>query len=125
MNIIEQGIRQHCRFASTKGLVTVEDLYYLPLEEVDKIAIALNKDLKEQSEESFLLSKTKSSEDTALKLEIAKHIIKTRLQEQEDRRLELAKKAQKEKILSHIERKEDESLAALSTEELKEIYESL
>lgn len=125
MSIIEQGIRQHCRFASSRGLVTIEDLYYLPLEEVDRIAITLNKKLKEEEEGSFLLSKTKSNQDTTLKLEIAKHVIATRLQEEEERRVQLARKAQKEKVLSRIERKEEEEMDALSKEELTEIYNSL
>ena len=93
-NLIEQGIRQHVRFESPKGLLSVEDLYDLPLEQservkqpvanLDSIAVELDNQLQSTSK-SFVRTKSKDATLTELKLEIVKHIIKVKKAEEEAR----------------------------------------
>ena len=61
MNNFEKATRLRLRFETSRGNLNVEDLWRLPLAELDKLAIALNKQLKESSEESFIKAKSKDN----------------------------------------------------------------
>lgn len=115
--------RLKLRFNTTVGVLSIEDLWDLPLESknklnLDSIAIALHRELKDTKDESFI-SKSKANPILELKLEIVKYIIDTKLQEADARVKAKAKSDQKSKIDSIISRKEDESLESLTLEELK------
>ena len=55
MNIFERATRMSLRF-NFKGLISVEDLWDLSLQDLDSIYKILNSKLKQSSEESLLLS---------------------------------------------------------------------
>lgn len=103
----------------------VEDLWDLPLIQLDNIAIALNKKLQESKTESFIKTRTKDTTELELKFNIAKHIIDVKLQEQEDRLLESEKKAKRQKILDLMAKKQDAELEGKSLEELAKELEAL
>lgn len=124
MNIFEFAVRNKVRFPF-KGLISVEDLYDLSLENLDKVYKALNTQVKQQEEESLLT--TKSKEDVVLdtQIKIVKHIFETKTKEKEDRLQAAAKKEQKQKIMAIIGRKEDEALQNSSLDDLKKMLEDL
>ena len=99
--MFEKASRMKLRFNTQRGVLSVEDLWDLPLIQLDNIAIALNKKLQESKTESFIKTRTKDTTELELKFNIAKHIIDVKLQEQEDRLLESEKKAKRQKILDH------------------------
>lgn len=68
MNNFEKATRLRLRFETSRGNLNVEDLWRLPLAELDKLAIALNKQLKESSEESFIKAKSKDNKLLELRL---------------------------------------------------------
>ena len=80
--MFEKATRIKLRFESKKGLLSVEQLWDLPLNSLDEIAISLNKEVKDISEVSFIkpLSNNKNKELT-LKFNIVKHIIDVKLTE--------------------------------------------
>jgi len=121
MSIFEYATRKKLRFVAPgiNGSMSVEDLWDLPLTKLDKVAIALNKELKEEKEESFIVSTSKSNKPLNVKFEIVKHIISTKMVEKEAANNAAAKKAEKQKLLALIADKENEALKGKSLEELK------
>ena len=128
MSIFEQAIRSKLRFSTTKGLLTVEDLWDLPLVSMsgaqvnlDDLARVAYKEMEESACRSFVQKASKISETAKLKFDIIKHIIDVRLAER-DAAIERSEKAvKKQRILELIATKEDESLAGKSLEELQKL----
>lgn len=123
-NIFEQASRKALRFESTKGLQTVEDLWNLPLDSargssLNSIAKAVNKVIKESEEETFVGTKSNALTEENLKLEILKHIIKVRQEENEKAITASKVKKERERILEMIAVKKDQALAESSVEELE------
>jgi hypothetical protein len=123
MDIFANASRLKLRFATTVGQISVEDLWDLPLTSESKvnlnsIAKGLAKELRESSEDDFVGDKTVKTTTIELKFDIVKHIIDVRRAEAEAKKLATAKKAQNEKILAIIAKKQDESLEGKSVEEL-------
>ena len=136
MNIFEIASREDYRFNSAIGLLDVADLWKLPLASsnehkpnLNSIAIAISKSLKEFTEESFVeeitTSKQKQKQMKEIQLEIVKHIIKTK---QEERKLvqEASEKAKKKQdIMGLIAQKKNEQLSQASVEELEAMLNNL
>lgn len=125
MNIFEQASRLGLRFPSSKGELTTEQLWSLPLTSardlsLDNVARAVNTLLKNVTEDSFVETKTNPAKaDYTLKLEIVKHIISVRQEENDQARKAAEKKALKEKLTAALADKQDASLKTLSVEELQ------
>lgn len=119
MNNFEKATRLRLRFETSRGNLNVEDLWRLPLAELDKLAIALNKQLKESSEESFIKAKSKDNKLLELRFDIVKHIIETLLSEDEERKKAADKKAKREQLLELIAKKRNQELEEKSLEELE------
>lgn len=127
-NMFEVASRQKFRFDSKVGLLSIEDLWSLPLKSntkasLDGIAIELHRQLK-GSEESFV-SETSKDQTLELKFEIVKHIIKVRMAENQAVVDRQKREAQRDQINSLIARKQNENLESLSLEELQAIANSL
>ena len=124
-NLFEQAARKAFRFPSIKGFVTVEHLWDLPLQsksgfDLDSVAKAINAELKEQKEESFVTTaSTPYKAELEVKLDILKHIIAVKQAENEAARSLLARKAEREKLLEILEGKKTEGLNALSVADIE------
>ncbi len=130
MNKFEQASREGLRFSSSKGALTVEDLWDLPLTSaryvsLDTMAKTANKYLKETEEESFVNVKTTSNTFAELRLDILKHIIAVKLTEMGAANEAIVNKAKKEKILAILANKQDAVLESQSEAELKALLETL
>ena len=110
MNNFEKATRLRLRFETSRGNLNVEDLWRLPLVELDKLAIALNKQLKESSEESFIKAKSKDNKLLELRFDIVKHIIETLLSEDEEKKKAADKRAKREQLLDLIAKKKNQEL---------------
>lgn len=119
MNNFEKATRLRLRFETSRGNLNVEDLWRLPLAELDKLAIALNKQLKESSEESFIKAKSKDNKLLELRFDIVKHIIETLLSEDEEKKKAADKRAKREQLLELISKKKNQELEGKSLEELE------
>jgi hypothetical protein len=123
MNIFEQASIQKLRFASERGELTTEQLWDLPLTaksnfDLNNVAKAVSRDLKNASEEDFVSAKTDAGAKDSLKLDIVKHIIAAKLAAQEALRNRAAKAVIRQKVLDALAHKQDAELAGLSQEEL-------
>jgi hypothetical protein len=126
MELFEKASRAKLRFETSKGNLTVEDLWVLPLSSgrnpsLDGIAISLNKAIKETQEESFVATKSTGDTRTVLAFEVVKHIIAVRIQENDTKLVAVKDKARKERILGLIADKEDDILKSHDIEELKKL----
>ncbi|MDI6103154.1 hypothetical protein QLQ12_31520 [Actinoplanes sp. NEAU-A12] len=124
MTIFEKATREKFRYPSTKGLLTTEQLWELPLTaksgfSLDDVAKAVNAELKAIDTESFVATETNPAKATLeTKLEVVKHVIAIRLAEDEAAKAVAAKKLEKEKLLAVLGRKQDAVLENLTEEEL-------
>lgn len=133
MSIFENASRKKFRFDSVQGSLTVEDLWDIPLTwtrsahkaNLDSIAKELNKQLKEEDIESFVIKKVAVDEEISQKFELVKHIIAVRLAETEAADVIKRNKEKKHLLLGIIAQKENEQLMGSSLEELKSMVESL
>ena len=124
LNIFEYAVRNKLRFPF-RGMLSVEDLWDLRVEDLDKVFKVLNAQVKEQKEESLLDKKSKEDAALDIQIEIIKYIVNVKLAEQEARQKEAAKKEQKQKIMSIIANKKDEALQNSSIEDLEKMLAEL
>lgn len=124
INIFEVAVRSKMRFPF-KGLVSVEDIWDLTVEDLDTIFKTLNSQIKQVKEESLLNNRTKEDKILDTKIEIIKHIVSIKLAELELKLKEKENKAKKQKILSMLSLKEDEEIQNKSKEELTAMLNDL
>lgn len=124
MNIFEIATRHKYRFVF-KGYISCEDAWDLSVDDLDTIFKALNAEKKTTNEESLLTVKTKENEELNIKIEIIKHIVSVKLEDEKARVKGVERKQQKEKILHILAKKQDESLENKPMEELIQMLDSL
>jgi len=122
--MFEIATRKKLRFPF-KGLVSVEELWDLSVEDLDSIFKALNSQLKEVREESLLKTKTKENKELDTKIEILKYIVNVKLEEEDFRLKAKERKEKKQKIMGIMAAKQDESLQNMSVEELERMLDEL
>lgn len=122
-DIFEKATRKKLRFPSEKGDLTVEQLWDLPLTSsrsnlsLDGIARAINTDLKNLAEESFVVTTPDPRKALLeLQLDILKHIIAVKLAEAESAKKSAEKAAERAKLLAALGEKEEQELTLLSKE---------
>lgn len=124
-NIFEFATRNKLRFASSRGELSLEQLWDVPLRSKDgfdlnAVAKTVNKALKEATEESFVeTSRTALHVKLETSLEIVKRVIEVKVSEEEAAKKRAENKADKEKLLAILAEKQDGKLSALSENELK------
>lgn len=128
--MFEQASRIKLRYPSVRGLLTTEDLWDLPLTNsngmsLDNVAKALNKELKENEEESFVIKSTPENKVITLALDIVKHIISIKLEEASVAKTARINKEKKDRILNIISKKKDEELENASLEDLETMLNDL
>lgn len=122
-NLFEIASRQKFRF-NFRGVISVEDLWDLSINDLDKIFKSLNSSLKSTSEESLLQTKTSSDSELEMKIDIIKYIFETKQKEIEAHKNAHAISQHNQKILSIISEKQEEELRNKSVEELQELMKS-
>lgn len=108
-----------------RGLASVEDLWDLPVTELDKIYKQLKKQEKTENEESLLEVKTDEDEELTVQIEIVKYIVGVKLEEKKQAENAKTKKEQKEKLLRLLADKQDEELKGKTAEEIQKMIDEL
>lgn len=127
-NVFLEATRQGLRFSTTQGLLSVEDLWDLPLtsqrgSSLDSLAVSLSKLIRDSSES--YVDPTTANEELQLKFAVVKQIIDIELAEREAAKAAREKAEKKQKILAILERKQDAALENASAEELQTILATL
>jgi len=123
--MFKEASRKQLRFITEKGLLSTEDLWDLSLEDLNKIAKGLNKELSVMEEEDFLNEPSKQDAEVKLKFDIVLNVLNTKKDELATRKEKTMLKAKRQKLLEILEKKQDASLEEMSEEELKKALDDL
>lgn len=132
VNIYKQVAQLGLRFPSARGLLTVEQLFQLPLTsrtglDLDSIAKTINAELRLQSEESFVETSKANAEAKTLQLalDIVKDVISTKQDEAKAAAKAKANREEKARLLEVLHGKKDEALQALTPAEIQARIDAL
>jgi len=119
INIFEAATRQRLRFPGPNGNLNTEDLWDLSLEQLDTIAIGLNKKVKESSEESFIKKQRKGDKKAELQLAVVVSIIETKVADAERAKTAAERKEKRQRLMELISKKQDDALSRKSIASLE------
>lgn len=119
-----KATREKMRFPY-KGQATVEDIWDLPMTELDRIYKVLNAEKKEAQEDSLLDTKSEEDEELAAQIGIVKYIFTVKQEEKKVAETARERKEQKQKIMAILASKQDEALHDKSIEELEKMLDEL
>ena len=122
--MFEYAARNKLRFPY-KGMITAEDLWDLNVRELDSIFKSLNAQVKKAQEESLLETKSKEDEVLSMQIDIVKHIVRIKQDEEAARLFAKERKEKKQKLMELINEKQDEDLHSKSIDELKAMLAEL
>lgn len=123
MDIFKYAVKKKLRF-NYKGLCSVEDLYDIPLSDLDKMYGALKREQKNLGVDSLLNKKTSAEKEVAIKIEIIEAVVKDRLVDREKATKAEQTKARNRRIAEIIADKEDAALHNMRVEDLKAMLTS-
>jgi hypothetical protein len=127
-----KAAKMKLRFPSPKGLLSVEDLFDLPLNStragvvtLNGVAITIHKSLQEQSDISFVDEVSANDTTMQLRMDIIKEVIKLKKAENASKLEARDKIAKKKRLMELINNKQDEELAGKSLAELTAMVDAL
>lgn len=120
--LLLNAIRKKYRWSTARGLVSVEDLFDLPLSKgqvtLNGIAVDLHNQLKNTAEVSFV-EPTKADVEMQEKFELVKYVIEIRLEENKVKAEAAHVREHNAKIDALILEKKEEDLRGKTIEELE------
>lgn len=123
--MFEKASKLKLRFNVARGNISTEDLWDLSLQDLNIVAKALSRRLKQDQEEDFLEEKSTEDTITKLKFDLVIHVLDVKKEEKNDRESASERKVQKQKLMGILSKKQDESLEELSEKELKKKIKAL
>ena len=129
MGLFEQAAKLKLRIVTSRGAITVEDLWDLDLTNstdfnLDAIAVDLSRQWEETGQ-SFVVKKSRKDKVLELKFNIVKRVIVVKLQEIDSNKIKAEARIRRDKLLSIIEGKQDEELQATDMKDLNKELKSL
>lgn len=112
------------RFKSAHGPLTTEDLYDIPLTELDAIAVECQKKVSNEAV-SFIADVAPVNAEAELRFEIVQEVIKDRLAVRKDAYEAQVKAQRKQKLMAVLAAKQDEEVAAMSKEDIQKMIAEL
>ena len=127
MDLFERAARLRLRWSTNQGQLSSEELWQLSLDSLNTIAKAVNKQLRDEGEESFLSTPAsrKSATHNDLRLDILKHVIAAKEQQEEDSKLRSERMTKISQLKELIARKAVEELEGKSVKELSKEIDKL
>jgi len=121
MENFKQASKQKLRFQTTKGVLSVEQLWDLSLSDLDSLAVSLQEAYENSKGKSFLTKRTTKDATIKLQFDVVLDILQTKVEESELLREAKENKEHNEKILNLISEKKDEELKGKSLKELQKM----
>lgn len=109
------------RINTSKGPLSVEQLWTLSVSDLDTLAVSLEELVTISGKKSFLAKKSNEDTITKLKFDIVLDILTTKLDEAATAADAKAVKEHNKRILELMAKKKDESLEAMSLEDLEKL----
>jgi len=129
MNIFEQATKHHIRYSTIIGVLSVEDLWDLPLTggkiSLDDIAIELDERFSTSQRKSFVEEIVTTDKDAICAFDVVKRIIEVKLAERNKVKKAAETRENKQKIMAIIASKQDDELKDKSIEELSVLLNNL
>lgn len=123
-NLFEIATRKKYRYPY-RGTISTEDLWDLTRGQLDVVYKALRRAAKDQEADDSLLTVAETDSDTANQIMIVKHIFSVKVAEAEACKTAKENAEKKRRLLEALERKQDESLNAMSEEDLKKMLDEM
>ena len=131
MSVFKIATRKKFRFESTRGSLSTEDLWDLPLRapegvvSLDVIAKTVNQSVKATEEESFVEVKKETDNTFKVMLDVVKEVIAYKIDMAGRAEKAAITKEKKQQLLGILAGKEAEELKEHSAEEIKKMIEAL
>ena len=123
-NLFEMATRSKLRFPSTKGELSVEDLWDLSDKDLDVVYKNL-KDQEVKSSEESLLDNANVDPKLTAAIGIVRYIFTTKRKEKLTEKERINKKLKQKKYIDALSKKQDEAIEKMSEEELRAMIDSL
>ena len=108
------------RVQTTHGLLSIEQLWSLSLEELDSIAVRLEEEFEaSKKSKSYIRKTSKADKVSKLRFKIVLDILETKLEEKDDAVSAAGVKVEEQKLLGLLAKKKDAALEELSEEEIE------
>lgn len=120
----KEALQKKLRFKTNKGMITTEDLFDLSLQNLNTLAIMLDKKISEAPKKSFIEELPAEENDDELRFSIVKDVINIKLKARKDNIAKAQADAQKKRILEILAKRNDEELEKKSTEELRAMLQN-
>lgn len=120
----KEALQKKLRFKTNKGMITTEDLFDLSLQNLNTLAIMLDKKISEVPKKSFIEELQAEENDDELRFSIVKDVINIKLKARKDNIDKAQADAQKKRILEILAKRNDEELEKKSTEELRAMLQN-
>ena len=117
-NVFEMATRLKFRFPF-RGMISVEDLWDLDVEQLDTVYKALNKDVQKTQEDSLLAGPRVENADLNAKIEIVKYIFQVKQEEEMERKAAADNAIKRRRILEVLAKKQENALENMTEEELQ------
>lgn len=115
----KEASKQKLRFTTSKGSLTVEQLWELDLKTLDALAVSLEESYENSRGKSFLDKKATKDKTIKLQFDIALDILQTKIAETEALKEAKDNKEHNQKILAIIQEKKEGALSKKSIKELE------
>jgi hypothetical protein len=115
----KEATKKGMRIQTERGPLSVEQLWDLLVEELDKLAVSLDEEYKKSGKRSYLTPKSTKDKELKLQRDIVIDILETKVEEHAATNNAQTIKVHNQKIEALIQKKKDESLESLSIEELE------
>lgn len=120
----KEALQKKLRFKTNKGMITTEDLFDLSLQNLNTLAIMLDKKISEAPKKSFIEELSVEENDDELRFSIVKDVINIKLKARKDNINRAQIDARNKRIAELIAKKEDEALENKSIEELRAMIQN-
>lgn len=122
--MFEKAARLKLRFPY-KGNISTEDLWELPVNELDAVYTAINHTLKAVKDEGLMKKKDSRTEEMELQLAIVKRVYEVKTGEARQKMAEKERREKKRRIEELIAKKQDTELEGKSLDELAAMRDAL
>lgn len=119
MDNFKLASKQQLRIPTKKGVLSVEQLWDLSLDDLDALAVSLENEHKESGKKSFLVKTSVKDKTAKLRFDIVLDILNTKVEEMQVAQEAAEIKEHNKKIIALIAEKQDESLKGLSIKQLQ------
>lgn len=117
----KQAAQEGLRIQTERGPLSVEQVFTLPIPELDKLAVRLEKEYKDSGEKSFIVKRTAKDKKAKLSFDIVLDILTTKVEADDAARVARENKEHNQEIDTLIAEKKKGDLKNLSIKELEKL----